>query len=33
MSKEEFEARNVLFRLEDRDLYIRKLLQKVTSAM
>lgn len=33
MSKEEFEARNVLFRLEDRDPYIRKLLQKVTSAI
>jgi hypothetical protein len=29
MSKEEFEARNVLFQVEDRGAYIRKLLNKI----
>ncbi len=31
MTKEEFEARNVLFQREDRATYIEKLLEKVTS--
>lgn len=32
LSKEEFESRNVLFQMEDRDAYIRKLLTKAQSA-
>jgi hypothetical protein len=32
MTKDEFEARNVLFQREDRDTYIQKLLEKVNAS-